>query len=131
MRTSAKSKSGGVYICGWSSASKEAQAMWEKLQTEHVDALDTLESVSSKLTLMSGNLQEFYTASLEIRDHDPHAIIRHLIRKRLHSITSKPQQEVEEEEIDEEEFGGEDWETEHWPTEDYCHYTGNDDELPF
>lgn len=128
-RTARKSKSkrGGVYVPGWSTASPEALALWEELQRQYAGKQDTLEALSDKLISLSGNLEELYSTAIEIRSRDPQEIIEHLIRKRLKTPVSTSNEEPVENLLYEEAV---DVELE-WPNEDYCFNADADDEVPF
>jgi hypothetical protein len=125
-KSTIKPKIGGVFVCGWTTASEQAQAFWEQLEKHYSKAPSTLETVSSKLTHMALGLQEFYAAAVAIRSRDPNTIIEHLIRKRLETLASQCDDEDMDELLPLEEMEGEEW-----PTEDYYHSTGADDDLPF
>jgi len=125
-KSTSKPKIGGVLVCGWTTASEQAQAFWEQLEKHYSTAPSTLETVSSKLTRLALGLQEFYAAAVTIRSRDPNTIIEHLIRKRLETLVSQCDDEDMDESLPLEEMEGEEW-----PTEDYYHSTGADDDLPF
>lgn len=119
-------KIGGVFVCGWSTASERAQAFWEQLEKHYSASPSTLENVSNKLTRMTVGLQEFYAVAVAIRSRDPNAIIQHLIRKRLETLASQNDEDETEEVLPLEEMEGEEW-----STEDFYHNTDADDDLPF
>lgn len=81
-RSSEKSKP-TLQVPGWASASPEARKLWEHLEGKHSGEMNVLRQAISKLESISGTLEQFHEAAVDIGKRDPDSVIQHMIRKKL------------------------------------------------